>query len=90
MVVSLAEWVYRLKPLQRPMDKAPFRIKAWFWLRLAPTYRNHYGSVLVYTEGKGDNIVPYLPERDIYFCGNQVCEESDAGAVPSGWPGPNN
>ncbi len=59
-------------------------------IKLVRAFVGYYGSVLVYTEGKGDNIVPYLPERDIYFCGNQVCEENDAGAVPSGWPGPNN
>jgi hypothetical protein len=27
------------------------------------------------------------PERDIYFCGNVMCHETDAGAVPSGWIG---
>jgi hypothetical protein len=34
--------------------------------------------------------VPYLPERDIYFCGDQVCAEGDPGAVPSGWIGAEN
>ena len=33
---------------------------------------------------------PNTPERDIYFCGGQVCNELDAGAVPSGWIGPSN
>lgn len=31
------------------------------------------------------------PDRgDIYFCGEQVCAETDAGARPSGWLGPEN
>ena len=33
---------------------------------------------------------PNTPERDIYFCGGQVCGELDAGAVSSGWIGPRN
>jgi hypothetical protein len=59
-------------------------------IKLVRAFVGFYGSVLVYTEGKGENIVPYLPERDIYFCGDQVCAEGNAGAVPSGWLGPNN
>jgi hypothetical protein len=59
-------------------------------IKLVRAFVGNYGSVLVYTEGKGDNIVPYLPKRDIYFCGNQVCAEDDPGAVPSGWLGPHN
>jgi hypothetical protein len=31
-----------------------------------------------------------LPERDIYFCGKQVCSEGDPGATASGWIGQNN
>ncbi|MCI0731468.1 MAG: hypothetical protein L0332_32725 [Chloroflexi bacterium] len=31
-----------------------------------------------------------LPERDIYFCGGQVCAEGDPGAMASGWIGRNN
>jgi hypothetical protein len=49
-----------------------------------------YGSLLVYTAGKGTNIVPYLPERDIYFCGSSPCTEGSPGAVPSGWIGAEN
>jgi hypothetical protein len=59
-------------------------------IKLVRAFVGFYGSVLVYTEGKGENIVPYLPERDIYFCGDQVCAEGNAGGVPSGWLGPNN
>jgi hypothetical protein len=59
-------------------------------IKLVRAFVGNYGSVLVYTEGKGQNIVPYLPERDIYFCDDRVCAEGDVGAVPSGWLGPNN
>jgi hypothetical protein len=30
------------------------------------------------------------PERDIYFCGGQVCAEGDQGSVSSGWIGQEN
>jgi hypothetical protein len=49
-----------------------------------------YGSLLVYTPDKGTNLVPYLPERDIYFCGAAPCPEGSPGAVPSGWIGAEN
>jgi hypothetical protein len=45
---------------------------------------------LVFTPGKGTNIVSYLPERDIYFCAGVPCSETTAGAVPSGWIGTEN
>jgi len=59
-------------------------------IKLVRAFVGFYSSVLVYTEGKGENIVPYLPERDIYFCNGLVCAEGDPGAVPSGWIGQNN
>jgi hypothetical protein len=59
-------------------------------IKLVRAFVRFYGSILVYTEGKGENIVPYLPERDIYFCNGLVCAEDDPGAVPSGWIGHNN
>jgi hypothetical protein len=34
--------------------------------------------------------VPYLPERDIYFCGGVQCSEESPSAVPSGWIGAEN
>jgi hypothetical protein len=58
-------------------------------LRLVRAFVGSYGSVLVFTPGKGANLVPYLPERDIYFCGGRVCP-AGPGAVPSGWIGPAN
>jgi hypothetical protein len=61
-----------------------------FPIKLVNAFTGTYGSVLVFTEGKGTNIVPNNPERDIYFCGGQVCAEGDPGAVPSGWLGPSN
>jgi hypothetical protein len=48
-------------------------------IRLERAYTGFYGSVLVCTPGKCPNIVPYLPERDIYFNG-----------VSSGWIGTEN
>lgn len=59
-------------------------------IKLARAFVGTYGSVLVFTAGKDTNIVPINPERDIYFCGGQVCAEGDPGAVPSGWIGSNN
>ena len=59
-------------------------------LKLVRAFVGTYGSVLVFTRNKGTNVVPFQPERDIYFCGGRVCREGDSGAVPSGWIGPNN
>lgn len=49
-----------------------------------------YGSLIYFTDGKGSNLGPLYPERDIYFCNGRVCGDNDAGAVASGWVGPNN
>jgi len=59
-------------------------------IKLVRAFVGTYGSVLVFTPGKGANIVPFMAERDIYFCGGQVCREGGPGAAPSGWIGPNN
>jgi hypothetical protein len=59
-------------------------------IKMVQAFVGQYGSVLVYTPGKGTNIVPYLPERDIYFCAGVPCSETSAGAVPSGWIGAEN
>jgi hypothetical protein len=59
-------------------------------IKLVRAFVGTYGSVLVFTPGKGENIVPFQPERDIYFCGGRVCRVGDSGAVASGWIGPNN
>jgi hypothetical protein len=59
-------------------------------IRLVRAFVGTYGSVLVLTPGKGANTEPYLPERDVYFCGGQMCAEGDPGAVASGWIGPGN
>lgn len=48
-----------------------------------------YSSEL--SAGKVSNPDPFnTPERDIYFCGTQVCTETSPGAVPSGWIGSEN
>jgi hypothetical protein len=57
---------------------------------MVQAFVGEYGSVLVHTPDKGTNIVPYLPERDIYFCGGVPCSETSHGAVPSGWLGAEN
>jgi len=54
-------------------------------IKLVQAFVGKYGSVLVFTPDKGTNIVPYLPERDIYFCAGVPCTETGPGAVPSGW-----
>ena len=59
-------------------------------IKMVQAFVGQYGSVLVFTPNKGPNIVPYLPERDIYFCGGVPCTETSAGAVPSGWIGAEN
>ena len=59
-------------------------------IRLVRAFVGTYGSVLVLTPGKGANTEPYLPERDTYFCGGQVCADGDPDAVASGWIGPGN
>ncbi len=56
-----------------------------FPLKLVRAFVGSYGSVLVYTEGKGTNVTPFMPKRDIYFCNGVVCSETSPGAVPSGW-----
>lgn len=48
-------------------------------IRLINAFTGNYGSVLVFTDGKGVNLVPINPDRNIFFDG-----------VPSGWVGANN
>jgi hypothetical protein len=59
-------------------------------IKMESAFVGTYGSVLVFTPNKGTNIVPFMPERDVYFCGGQVCSETSPGAVASGWIGPGN
>jgi hypothetical protein len=59
-------------------------------IKMVQAFVGKYGSVLVFTPGKGTNLVPFLPERDIYFCGGVQCSEDSPGAVPSGWIGAEN
>lgn len=61
-----------------------------FPIKLVSAFVGGYGSVLVFVPGKGVNIVPFIPERDLYFCGGVACAEGTAGAVPSGWIGDGN
>ena len=58
-------------------------------IKMVRAFVGHYGSFIV-NEKLGTVSPPKLPERDIYFCGGQVCVEGDPGAVPSGWIGQNN
>lgn len=60
-----------------------------FPIKMVGAYVGYYGSFLEPT--KKDQFGPEaLPERDIYFCGTQVCSEEDPGATASGWLGPGN
>jgi hypothetical protein len=62
-----------------------------FPIKLVNAFVGTWGSVLAYyTDNKDDNIVPLLPSRNIFFCGESVCAENDPGAVASGWLGPEN
>ncbi len=59
-------------------------------VKLVNAFTGSYGTVLVFTSGKGTNIVPINPERDIYFCNGTLCNYTVPGAIPSGWLGENN
>ena len=60
-----------------------------FPIKMVGAFVGYYGSFLEMT--KQDQFHPEgLPERDIYFCGEQVCSEEDPGAKASGWIGQNN
>lgn len=59
-------------------------------IKLVNAFTGTYGSVLVFTTGKGTNVVPVNPERDIYFCLAVVCSETVSGAQSSGWVGSEN
>jgi len=60
-----------------------------FPIKMVNAFVGYYGSHLIDT--KLNQISPEAqPERDIYFCGGQVCAEGDPGAAPSGWIGQNN
>lgn len=61
-----------------------------FPIKLVNAFTGPWSSILVFTPPKAGNVVPYLPERDIYFCNGQVCSEGTSGAVPSGWLGTGN
>ena len=58
-------------------------------LKLVEAFTGRYGSFIVSTKF-GTSNPPNMPERDIYFCGGQLCVEGDPGAMPSGWIGTNN
>jgi hypothetical protein len=58
-------------------------------IKMVRAFVGYYGSFLEPTK-KGQFAAEGLPERDIYFCGGQVCTEGDAGAESSGWIGPSN
>jgi hypothetical protein len=60
-------------------------------IKMANAFVGTYGSVLVYFgPNKDRNIIPLLPERDIFFCGERICGEDSPGALASGWVGPHN
>jgi hypothetical protein len=60
-----------------------------FPIKLVKAFVGRYGSLFVTKQEAADPIG--TPERDIFFCGvTQVCAETDPGAMPSGWIGPNN
>ena len=58
-------------------------------IKMVGAFVGYYGSFLEATK-KDQFGEEALPERDIYFCGDQVCAEGGPGAVPSGWIGQNN
>ena len=58
-------------------------------IKMLGAFVGYYGSFLEMTK-RDPFSSEALPERDIYFCGKQVCAEGDPGAAPSGWIGQNN
>lgn len=59
-------------------------------ISLVRAFTGPYGSVLVFTDGKGQNVVPINPEYDMYFCNGVVCSSNFSNAIPSGWIGAEN
>src|SRR4030095_7167145 len=58
-------------------------------IKLVRAFPGRYGAEL--SAAKVSNPTPEdTPERDMYFCSGVVCSETSAGAVPSGWVGPEN
>ena len=59
-----------------------------FPTKLVEAFVGRYGSLFVSKEEAANKIG--TPDRDVYFCGRQICAETDSGAIPSGWAGQNN
>jgi hypothetical protein len=59
-------------------------------LKLVAAFTGRYGTQFLLSPENATNHPLNLPERDIYFCGGQVCSEGDPGATPSGWLGQTN
>lgn len=60
-------------------------------IHLLNAFVGKWGAILVFDpDTKGENVTPIEPERDIYFCGQAVCDENDPGALASGWIGATN
>jgi hypothetical protein len=60
-----------------------------FPVKMVQAFVGNYGSHLI-AEKIDQFSHESQPERDIYFCGTQVCSEDDPGAMSSGWIGQNN
>jgi len=58
-------------------------------IKMVRAFVGYYGSFLE-TKKSDPFGTEATPERDIYFCGNQVCLEGDPGATTSGWIGQHN
>jgi hypothetical protein len=58
-------------------------------IRMEQAFVGYYGSLLI-DDKEIQHIPAGQPERDIYFCGDDVCAEGDLAAVSSGWIGPTN
>lgn len=60
-----------------------------FPIKLVSAFVGFYSSEL--SAEKVSNPTPSNTfERDVYFCNGLPCSETDFGAIPSGWIGPNN
>jgi hypothetical protein len=60
-------------------------------IKLVDMFTGSYGTSLLPSVPKTPAFSnAALPERDVYFCNGQLCSETSAGAVPSGWAGNSN
>lgn len=64
--------------------------QACYRIQFDRAFVGKWGGNLCPTSKCANTTTATNPERDIYFCGQVVCAETDTGAMPSGWIGAQN